>query len=308
MNNDIQVFIDSCEKYTISNIVHYLDRTATIFHQCTSLAGAKVLLKPNLISSKGSGCGCTHPNIIAAVAIWLKNNGAIVSIGDSPAFGSAGAVLRNLGVIKVLSDLDVQIVEFQTGRRITLDSGVKVVLADELFEYDLLVNLPKIKAHDQLYMTMAVKNFFGAVKGLHKARLHMSHGGSVEDFAAILLDLTSLLPPNISIGDGVEVMHRHGPLNGESLMLGVLAASINPVAFDTAMLALLELDPEKSPIHLLAARRNMSGTRMSELSFPIFHPDSFHGSGFMAPKKLSPIRFHPFKYCISSIKRVFLNC
>jgi len=307
MNSGIQVFLDACENYTLSHVAGFLDKSSEVFPSISSLAGAKILLKPNLISSRGNLCSCTHPSFIAGVATWLLDHGARVYVGDSPAFGSAVSVLKKLGLDKVLSDLGVRIIEFQTKHRVTLAGGVKLVLAAEIFEYDLLVNLPKIKAHDQLFMTMAVKNFFGVVKGLHKAKLHMSHGRSVDEFGNILLDLLSLLPPNVSIADGVEVMHRHGPLKGESLMLGVMAASINPVALDTALLALLELDPGKSPLHLLAYGRNMPGARLSDLSFPILHPGSFHGSGFTAPDHLNPIRFHPFRFFSSSIKRAVLK-
>ena len=307
MNGENEVYIDRCEAYTIENIVSFLDKSTPIFYPLAGLNGAKVLLKPNLISSRGKGCGCTHPCVVVGVVRWLINHGAIVYLGDSPAFGSVTSVLEKLGLTEILSDLGVGIVEFKTGRRVVLSSGVKLVLAAELFEYDLVVNLPKIKAHDQLFMTMAVKNFFGAVKGFHKARLHMSHGGRVHDFADILLELLAVLPTNVTIADGVEVMHRRGPLGGESLMLGVMAAAINPVALDIAMLALLELDFQKSPVHLLAHRKKKKGVRLSELVFPILDPSSFKGSCFVAPERLSPVRFHPLRYLSGLIKRILLN-
>lgn len=301
-----QVFIDRCGHYLLEDIATFLDKVTGIFDSFSSLAGAKVLLKPNLISTRGE-FSCTHPDMIVGVATWLINHGAHVSVGDSPAFGSAASVLAKLGLTSALSKLDIPVVEFKQGRSVTLASGAKIELAAELSDYDLLINIPKVKAHDQLFITMAVKNIFGVVKGLQKVKLHMSHGHSVDDFASVFLDLLPFLPPHVSIVDGIEVMHCHGPLNGESLALGVLAAGKNPVAVDTALLALLELDPIESPIHFLARTRKIPGSRLSELAFPILQPASFSDAGFMAPGKLDPVRFHPLRYFLSRVKRIVLN-
>lgn len=246
--------------------------------------------------------------MITSVASWLMDMGAKVAVGDSPAFGSTASVLKKLGIEKRwLARRDIEVKEFRTKSRCSLQSGVEVMLAAELFDCDLLVNLPKIKAHDQLYVTMAVKNFFGTVKGLHKAKMHMVHGNSVDRFASILLDLPTVMPPHVSIGDGIEVMHRHGPLGGEVLNLGVLSGAQNPLALDTAMLDVLELDGSLSPIHRQATRKNLAGARLVDCSFPLRKPDSFYGSGFKAPENLNPIRFHPFRFLTSSIKRLVLQ-
>ena len=43
-----------------------------------------------------------------------------------------------------------------------------VTVAREAMECDIFVGLPKIKAHNQMYMTLAVKNIFGIVKGVQQ--------------------------------------------------------------------------------------------------------------------------------------------
>lgn len=307
MDVENKVFLDRCKYYRIADIVDYLERSSGLFASFPSLTGAKILLKPNLISSRNCRLSCTNPCVIAGVATWLTGYGAKVFVGDSPAFGTASSVLRKLGLTKTLSGLGVDVVEFKKSRRVTCSSGTKLVMAAEPSEYDLLVNLPKIKAHEQLYMTMAVKNFFGLVKGVHKAMLHMSHGHSMDSFASVLVEILSFLPPHLSIADGVEVMHRHGPLNGESLELGALVGAVNPVALDTAVLDMLELDPLKSPTYLTAVKKRMPGTCLSEISFPLRHPSFFHGSSFLAPAESKPLRFHPFRFFASTIRRAMLN-
>ena len=266
-------------------------------------SGGKVLLKPNLISAGAPRLACTHAEFVAAVAAWFIDHGWRVSIGDSPAFGSAVSVAERQGIIRAVRGMDVQVVEFASVVRRRLPSGICVGVAAEALDCDLLVNLPKIKAHDQMYVSMAVKNIFGIVKGVRKSWLHMRYGDSHLDFARIILELQGLLPENITLADGIEVMHMHGPMHGEPLSLGCLAGSRSSVALDTAMLALLGLEAERSPLWCAARERNLPGVQLSGIEFPLLAPSDFSGSGFVAPEILSPVRFRPLRYILNSLRR-----
>jgi len=134
----------------------------------------------------------------------------------------------------------------------------------------------------------------------------MQYGGSHRLFAGIILDLMALLPAHVTIADGIQAMHVAGPLGGKPLDLYCVAASSNPLAVDTALLAVLELDPEKSPIWAEAKSRGYSGVFPSEIQYPLLGPDDFHGSGFMAPESLSPVRFNPFRFLSGHLRRMFL--
>jgi len=275
--------------------------------QCTgSLRGERVLLKPNLISGNGVFCSWTNPNWVDAVCRWFLDHGAKIMVGDSPAFGSAAGVARRSGLLKTVDHLGVELIEFSTPVVRELPSGIRVTVAAEALDCDLFVGLPKIKAHQQLFTTMAVKNIFGIVKGTRKAMLHMRHGTSHRHFSNLILDLISLLPEQVHLADGIEVMHQSGPLHGECMHLGCVAAAYNPVALDTAMLAALELDFRRSPLWSAADLRRMKGTRLEQLRFPELLPESWHGSGFIAPEILNPIRFRPARFFTSMIKRALL--
>lgn len=269
-------------------------------------SGARVLLKPNLISASSPALSCTHAGLVAAVAAWFLDHGCRVAIGDSPAFGSAMHVIGQQGIARAIRGMDVQIVEFTSVVHRRLPGGVSVGVAAEALDCDLLVNLPKIKAHDQMYVTMAVKNIFGIVKGARKSWFHMRYGGSHMEFARIVLDLHALLPENITIADGIEVMHRHGPMHGEPLALGCLAGSRSAMALDTAMLALLELEPGRSPLWRVARERDLPGAQLCGIEFPLLAPSAFSGSAFVAPEILNPVRFRPVRYLFNSLKRAVL--
>ena len=59
---------------------------------CKPGPGARVLVKPNLVAPYNSGLSCTNPLVVRAACAYLLDHGAKVSVGDSPAFGTARIV------------------------------------------------------------------------------------------------------------------------------------------------------------------------------------------------------------------------
>lgn len=302
-----RVALQRCNSYDRIVIAELIDSSMQHIGMPDSFHGKTVLLKPNLISSNGPRLACTHGGFVAGAALWFLNHGAKVLLGDSPAFGSAEKVCRKQGISAALHGMDVKLIDFISPVRVKLTGGISVTVAREALECDLFVGLPKIKAHNQMFVTMAVKNIFGIVKGMNKAMLHMIHGDNHDRFAGIILDLVSLLPPQLHLADGIEVMHKSGPLDGDSLNLNCVAAACCPVALDSAMLDLLCLNKTKSPLWRVAELREMKGNNSNNLFFPLLSPQEFHGSGFTAPGKLHEIRFNPFRFLRGLVKKMILK-
>ncbi|MDR3088704.1 MAG: DUF362 domain-containing protein [Desulfobulbaceae bacterium] len=270
-----------------------------------SFHGRTVLLKPNLISALASPLACTDTRILLAMARWFLDHGATVLVGDSPAFGSAALVLRRLGVMPELKKLAARVVEFSASQPLDV-AGSRLSVARQALECDLLVNLPKIKAHGQMYYTGAVKNFFGLVIGMKKSRLHMTHGKNHHEFSTLLSHLPRLVARQITVADAVDVMHVSGPVRGARLTVGCLAAGLDPFAVDTALIAALELAPERCPLQSLALATNQASSFPENILYPCESPENFYGSGFIAPSALAPVRFHSLRFVVSTAKRLAL--
>jgi uncharacterized protein (DUF362 family) len=304
--NSPEVALRSCASYTASVLAPVLEEVLQHL-KLPSLRSSHILLKPNLISAKHSPLACTEGAFILAVAQWFTDQGAKVSIGDSPAFGTATSVLHLLGIHQNLAKLGIPIKEFRHSRSCPLPTGGTALLAQEALDCDLLVNLPRIKAHAQCRLTLAVKNFFGCVLGLHKAWWHMCYGGQQGDFHQRLVALPLLLPPSISIADGIVAMHHTGPINGVAYPLALAAAAHNPVALDRALHALLSVAPEHSPMMQACRAAGMPGCDLSSLSFPLARPQDLQVNDFKVPEQLNPIRFRPLHFLQSSVRRLFLQ-
>lgn len=197
-------------------------------------AGERVLLKPNLLSAKSPDQAVTtHPALVRAVAELVKEAGGIVLIGDSPGIGGFQRVAEKSGIAAAARDSGAALVEFSDSLEMRASGRFRRIhLARTYLEADKVINLPKLKTHEMMTMTCAVKNLFGAVVGAEKAGWHLKAGTSREQFARLLLEIYLLKKPALNIVDGIVAMEGNGPGSGDPLRLGVLIAGVNPVAVD----------------------------------------------------------------------------
>lgn len=301
----IPVALSRCLSYRVDELKTALDFVLQA-GGLTVRPGSVVLLKPNLVSA-GSGpahLACTSPAVVAAVTEWCLDQGARVQIGDSPAFGSGRSVMQACGMLEALAGLPVEVVDFDRYRRVDLPCGRKVPVAAAALDCDLLLNLPRVKAHTQLYVSLAVKNYFGVVTGWHKALHHARHGDLANRFEALLADLPGLFPGSFTLVDGIVAMQRTGPMKGEAFPLSLLAGGFDPVALDTAILEIIGADPRRSQLWAECQRRGLPGTDQARLAFPLARPEELKVENFLLPELLSPVTFHPGRILVGGCRRL----
>ena len=195
--------------------------------------GQKVLIKPNLLAAKAPDKAVTtHPEIVRQTILLTQGAGGKVTVGDSPGLGKAASVARKCGILDVVEETGASFATFEESVPITLDTGTfhHLEVARESLEADVIINLPKLKTHQMMGYTGAVKNLFGLVVGMRKVRLHLQAGTDKAFFALMLLELAEYFSPALSIMDAVTGMEGNGPGNGDPVHLGALLASTHPIA------------------------------------------------------------------------------
>lgn len=219
--------------------------------------GANVLIKPNLIAAHpAASCVTTHPEVVRAVALAAATAGGVVAIGDSPGVGTFAEAAAASGIAAVARELDVPLRELCDPVEAARPSGARfrrVLLARAAVEADVVINLAKVKTHQQMFLTLAVKNAFGCVVGREKAAWHLSAGCDAGVFARALVEICDAVGPALSLADGVVGMEGAGPSHGRPRPLGFVAASADPFALDTVVTQLLGYRPEDLPV-IVAAR------------------------------------------------------
>jgi len=149
---------------------------------------------------------------------------------------------------------------------------------------DKVINLAKVKTHGQMFMTLAVKNTFGCVVGTRKAAWHLEAGREEELFAAMLLDLHYFVKPVLNIADAIIMMEGNGPGNGTPRPLGLLFASPDAVALDTAICDVLNVPQSAVPTQRVAIRDGFGVADAASLNFVGVHPDEVRIEGIDHPR------------------------
>ncbi|HER62635.1 MAG TPA: DUF362 domain-containing protein [Desulfobacteraceae bacterium] len=302
-----KVFLEKSPGYREADLLDCFNRLLISSIPTTNLNSLNVLLKPNLISARMGTLPCTEGRFIAAAAKWFLEHNARVSVGDSPAFGTAAGVLRRIGIADELRRLSVPIADFTRVRHVTLPSGLRAGMAASALECDLLVNMPRVKAHAQFRVTMGVKNLFGCLAGMRKPLWHMVHGGREGRFADHLVEFLAVLPSGVTLVDGITAMHRTGPMGGQSFPLGITACSSNPVAVDRALLAVLSIAPERSPLMQACSAMGINGIELAGLEFPLHCPAELAVNSFAVPGALHPVRFSLSRFIRGNFRRILLK-
>ncbi|MDX2099692.1 MAG: DUF362 domain-containing protein [Leptolyngbyaceae cyanobacterium bins.59] len=271
-------------------------------------AGDRVLLKPNLLTGSRPGKECvTRPEIVACVIQMVRDAGGHPFLGDSPAFGSVQGVLKASGFYPLLDDLQVPIVEFRGKRYETVGEGFNhLLLSKEAMEADVVINLPKVKSHMQLTLTLGVKNLFGCVPGKMKAWWHMEAGKDRQRFGEMLVETARTIAPDLTILDGILGHEGNGPSGGEPRFLGILGASDHVFALDRAVVEILKTDPTTIPT-IVAAERLRLCPDLTTLQFPNLRPEELAIPDWKLPDTLVPIDFGLPRVIKSTFRHLYIR-
>jgi uncharacterized protein (DUF362 family) len=270
--------------------------------------GDHVLLKPNLLTSSRPTKECTtRPELVYCVAKLVRSAGGQPFLGDSPAFGTARGVAEANGLLKWAEKASLPIVEMH-GKRYPVEGSDfgNFLLSKEAMEADVVINLPKVKSHVQLTMSLGVKNLFGCVPGKMKAWWHMEAGKDAQRFGTMLVETARAIGPELTIIDGIIAHEGNGPINGEPKALGVLGASSDVFALDRAMVEILGVVPAQVPT-LLEAQRLGLCPPLSEIEFLLENPADLRLDNWQMPDKLVPIDFGAPRVLRSTFKHLYIR-
>jgi len=247
MEKSSKVALIHCSSYEIKEVRKAIDTGLEYLGGVGEFSkqGEKILIKPNLlVGEPPEKCINPHPFIFRALIEQLKETGAIISYGDSPAVGPTLLAARQSGLLAVAEDLGVELADFRTPKSVNFPEGNLIKqfsIAKSVLEADGIISLCKMKSHALTRITGAVKNQFGCVPGVQKTEFHATLPNP-SLFSQMLVDLNLFLKPRLYIMDGVVSMEGNGPRNGTPRPMNVILLSTDPVALDTVFCQLINLD------------------------------------------------------------------
>ncbi|HMB15673.1 MAG TPA: DUF362 domain-containing protein [Pelovirga sp.] len=230
--------------------------------------GQKVLIKPNMLTGKSpERAVTTHPQVVRAVIRLVMAAGGQVSVGDSPGIGSPAVVARKTGILEVIEETGAHFAPFAESVIVHPQGTTlhQIEVAKDILDADVIINLPKLKTHQMMGLTCAVKNMFGALIGMRKPGMHLQAGVDKNLFARMLLEICEALPPRLNIVDAVIGMEGEGPGSGDPVKIGALLAGTSAQAVDTVATALVKMQPEQVFTQQQALVGGRPLTRLAEL-------------------------------------------
>jgi uncharacterized protein (DUF362 family)/Pyruvate/2-oxoacid:ferredoxin oxidoreductase delta subunit len=259
-----------------------------------ALKGKLAVIKPNFLApAPPESAILTNPLVVRAAAEYVLEKGGRPVISDSQAVGTFGRILKTGGFAKALEGLDVECREFR--KSVLTDIGEpfgKIEIAEEALSADVVINLPKLKTHCQMLLTLGVKNLFGCITGLKKPEWHLRAGVDRDMFARLLVQIHSVIKPSVTILDGILAMQGQGPgRSGKPREINVLMGSDSAIALDMAVCRMIGLDPSELPTNRMAAKLGFTPEYDIEGDLPEINDFRLP---LMVPLVFGPKRFHQF--------------
>jgi len=253
MNNKVSV--RQCEDYDFRKIYDYI-RDIYAVTGGPDVKGKKVLLKPNILSDVDPEKSVsTHPVVLEAMIRFMQSEGATVCVGDSPAVHRKGFRPDKSGISMICESTGVKWIDFLSDPAEKKAGRRKVRIASIVNDVDLIISLPKLKTHELMYFSGAVKNTLGLVPGFSKAMQH-GYNRDRNGFGEFLVDLTEAVTPDYFFMDGIMGMEGPGPgIKGIPVATGVLLGSTNPLALDITASRIAGYNPVVIPTSRIAIFR-----------------------------------------------------
>ena len=267
------VAIRSCSGYIPGEVAKHI---AWLYEEGSGPdpAGKKVLVKPNILSDDEPGKAMTtHPVVVEAVIRYLQSRGATVFAGDSPTIDNARFTGEKSGIRQVVKKCNATWVRFNEDAITRKAGSSDIKITSQITKVDLIISVSKLKNHELMILSGAMKNIFGFVPGFNKALQHVNFPNRYK-FARFFVDLEEAVRPHFHIMDGIVAMEGPGPGNGYPKKVNVLLASSNPVALDIVASRIVGYDPLDIPTNRIALERGSLLGRIEDIVIKGPDPES----------------------------------
>jgi len=220
--------------------------------------GHKVLVNPSWVSvvPKREQAAITLPEVTRAVADIVKGAGANPIIAESSAIGiDSEKVIQDSGY-RELRDLGYEVVDLKQTDHVMMEvPNGKIFKEIQTFklvkEADAIIPVAKLKTHDQMELTLAIKKLKGLLSDKYKREFHQQ--GVFE----ACVDWYEALRPQLSIVDAIYCQEGLGPIFGKPVEMDLIVAGQDAVAVDAVCGFITGFEPEEVPITLEAAQRGL---------------------------------------------------
>ncbi len=230
--------------------------------------GANVIIKPNVCTAGRAYeyAATTNPWVVGAVVKLAREAGAVrVRVFDNPFGGTAEDAFATSGIAEQVAAAGGEM-EYPSAMKfvsVDLPAGEALkstIVYGDVFDADVLINVPLPKHHSLAQLTIGMKNMLGVVRD--RPLMHASLNRK-------LADLNQFLIPTLTIVDAVRILTANGPTGGnlqDVRKLDTVIATHDGVAADAYATTLFGWeDPERLLYVKYGAERGIGRSDLENL-------------------------------------------
>ena len=228
-----------------------------------------VVIKPNAGHPAGPETSVnTSPAVVAAVINAVKKAGPKeIILSEAAAIGcDTAVVLEASGIGAAAENAGARIIDIKREKdlinipiRDARSNLKRVKLPRFLLEAEHIINLPIFKSHASMVFTCALKNLKGVVQDAVHLQMHQT------DLAAAMMDVWSIIRPDLSIADLIRPAEGFGPHTTLPTDFGCLVGSKDPVALDATACRMVGLGLDKVAYFSAAMERGLGKFEEDEI-------------------------------------------
>jgi uncharacterized protein (DUF362 family) len=228
-----------------------------------------VVIKPNAGHPAGPETSVnTSPAVVAAVINAVKKAGPKeIILAEAAAIGcDTAVVLEASGIGAAAENAGARIIDIKREKdlinipiRDARSNLKRVKLPRFLLEAEHIINLPIFKSHASMVFTCALKNLKGVVQDAVHLQMHQT------DLAAAMMDVWSIIRPDLSIADLIRPAEGFGPHTTLPTDFGCLVGSKDPVALDATACRMVGLGLDKVAYFSAAMERGLGKFEEDEI-------------------------------------------
>jgi len=204
----------------------------------------RVVIKVNLCDARTPDTGAvTHPKFLDALLKYLRSSfdGLEIYVVESDSrMVLADLYIEWFGLLRVMKRWGAvwcNLSKMEVERRRIDGLYLKEVDVPQVFKDSFFITLPKLKTNILTKMTCCLKNQFGCLRTINKARYHKY----IDD---VIADLNMVFKPDFCIVDGIiSMVGCKGPAFGIPVRSELIVAGKDPVAVDVVCAEIMGFSP-----------------------------------------------------------------
>jgi len=213
--------------------------------------GSCVVIKPNITADRSSWRQgiVTNPHLVRAIIECVaERNPREIRIAEAIAVGlDVKKAYSFLGYDKIAKDTGARLIDLYDEEFVDVpitgsNLHATLQIAKTVIEADFLINVPVIKTHVATGISVCMKNLMGTISREQKKKFHFF------GIAESVVDLNSVVKPNLCIADGTVAGEGDGPMANEPAGFETILAGTDNRVVDTISAGVMGFEPNQIEI------------------------------------------------------------